>query len=64
LAACRQLGDQLRLIGAVQDGTMARCRMAVRRLKQQARTLVANQPQEAGLAVEVQQLAEQMLQRK
>lgn len=64
LAGCRQLGEQLRSLGAIQDGALARCRMAVRRLKQQGRTLAANQATGAGLAQEVQRLAEQMLQEK
>jgi len=64
LPACQRLGEQLRSIGAVQDGTLARCRMAVRRLKQQGRTDVANHAPATGLAQEVQSLAEQMLQKK
>jgi hypothetical protein len=64
LPACQRLGEQLRSIGAVQDRTLARCRMAVRRLKQQGRTDVANHSPTAGLAQEVQSLAEQMLQKK
>ena len=36
LAACRQAGEHLRVIGAVQDRALARCRMAVRRLKAQS----------------------------
>jgi hypothetical protein len=38
--------------------------MAVRRLKQEGRTIAVNQPQDAGLAQAVQHLAEQMLQTK
>jgi hypothetical protein len=64
LAACQRLGGQLRTIGAIQDGALARCRMAVRRLKQEGRTIAVNQPQDAGLAQEVQLMAEQMLQKK
>ena len=45
-------------------GTLAKCRMAVRRLRQQGRTDVANQSPTAGLAQEVQMLADQMLQKK
>ncbi len=59
--AGRRLGEQLRSIGALQDSALAKCRMAVRRLRQQARTDVTNQPQEAGLAREVQRFSEQML---
>jgi hypothetical protein len=55
LAPCQRLGEQLRSIGATQDGALARCRMAVRRLRQESRTSTA-----AG-AMQVQRLAEQML---
>ncbi|MBI3878455.1 MAG: hypothetical protein HY301_00105 [Verrucomicrobia bacterium] len=64
LAACQSLGERLRTLGAVQDGALAKCRMAVRRLKQQARTVAANQPPDAGLAQQVQQMAEQQLRNK
>jgi hypothetical protein len=64
LAACQRLGEQLRIIGAVQDSTLAKCRMAVRRLGAQGKTVVANQPSESGLAREVQAVAEQQLQQK
>jgi hypothetical protein len=39
LAACRELGEQLRAIGAVQDRALARCRMAVRRIQLQAEAM-------------------------
>jgi hypothetical protein len=64
LASCRRLGEQLRSLGALQDATLARCRMAIRRLKQEARAMAVNQPDGAVLAREVQTLAEQVLQRK
>jgi hypothetical protein len=64
LAGCQRLGEQLRVIGAVQDRALAKCRMAVRRLKQDSRTMAVNQPQEAALAQEVQRLAEKMLRAK
>jgi hypothetical protein len=38
--------------------------MAVRRLRQEGRTVSANQPQAAALAQEVQRMADQMLLRK
>jgi hypothetical protein len=63
-AACLRLGEQLRSIGSVQDRALARCRMAVRRLRQDARTLAAGQPSAAAVAQEVQRLAEQRLQSK
>jgi hypothetical protein len=64
LTSCRRLGEELRSIGAVQDSTLAKCRMAVRRLRAEGRTMAANQPQEAAWARELQRLAEQILQRK
>ena len=64
LAACQRLGEQLRIIGAVQDSTLAKCRMAVRRLRAQGKTVVANQPSESSLAQQVQGVAEQLLQKK
>ena len=64
LAPCRNLGGDLRFIGAVQDSALAKCRMAVRRLRAESKTVVASQPSEFGLAEEVQKLAEQMLQGK
>jgi hypothetical protein len=64
LATCRRLGEELRSIGAVQDSALAKCRMAVRRLRQQGRTIVASQSAEAGLAQEIQGLAEQTLREK
>jgi len=63
-AECRRLGEQLRAIGATQDKALAKCRMAVRRLKQEGRTMAIVQPQDAGLAQDVQFMAEQMLQTK
>jgi hypothetical protein len=64
LDACRRLGEQLRSIGAVQDGALAKCRMAVRRLRQEGRTIAIVQPQDAELAQQIQRLAEQMLQKR
>jgi hypothetical protein len=37
LAECRRLGNELRAVGAVQDRTLANCRMTVRWLKEQAK---------------------------
>ena len=64
VADCRDLGKQLRAIGAIQDSALARCRMAVRRLNQEGRSYGAGQPQKNGQAREVQRLAEKMLQTK
>ncbi|HOY58136.1 MAG TPA: hypothetical protein PK640_08355 [Verrucomicrobiota bacterium] len=62
--ACQRLGDQLRALGAVQDRTLAKCRMAVRRLRAESKTVLANQSPTSGLAQEVQRMAEQQLQKK
>jgi hypothetical protein len=64
LSACRQLGVKLRQLGSIQDGALARCRMAVRRLRQEAITLTANEPQNPGPAAAVQRLADQLLTNK
>lgn len=64
LEDCRQLGRELRTLGAIQDNTLAKCRMAVRRLRALASSIAMNQPQEAERAQLVQRLARQMLQNK
>jgi hypothetical protein len=64
LAECRRLGQELRSIGTVQDSTLARCRMAVRRLRAQACTISVNRSQDGQSAKPIQHLAEQMLQSK
>ena len=64
LAACQELGAQLRALGTVQDSTLARCRMAVRRLRQEGRTMTAPAPGAGDPAQAVRSLAEQMLQSK
>ena len=64
LAACQRLGEQLRSIGAAQDRSLAKCRMAVRRLLAESKTVVARQPSLSSLASEIQRLAEQKLQNK
>lgn len=64
LAACQRLGAQLRLLGAAQDGTLAKCRMAVRRLRAQSKTEAANHSPASDLALEVGRLAELRLQKR
>lgn len=64
LTECRRLGAELRSIGAAQDNTLAKCRMAVRWLKQQARTAAETDGRAADLASKVQEEAEQMLRKK
>ncbi|MEW6354941.1 MAG: hypothetical protein AB1696_01330 [Planctomycetota bacterium] len=59
LEDCRGLGEQLRRIGAVQDNTLAKCRMAVRRMKQECRMVPASP-----LAEDVRRRVEQMLKAK
>ena len=63
-AACQELGVQLRALGSVQDSTLARCRMAVRRLKQEGRAMTAPAPSASDPTQAVRALAEQMLQTK
>ncbi len=64
LAPCRELGQQLRSIGTVQDRALAKCRMAVRRVRQEARTLALHEPSAAAPALQMQRLTEQFLQTK
>ena len=64
LEECRRLGQELRSIGAVQDSTLAKCRMAVRRLRAQARSISVNQLQGGESTKLIQRLADQMLQNK
>ncbi len=64
LARCQKLGSQIRVIAAAQDRALSKCRMAVRRIKQQCMTVADKEPQAADFAGKVQDLAEQMLHRK
>ncbi len=64
LAECEQLGMELRAIGAAQDRTLARCRMASRWLKQSAAMLAEDDPSQAALAGEIQARVRQMLETK
>jgi hypothetical protein len=64
LPACQRLAKDLRAIGAVQDRALAKCRMDVRRARQQARTLAANPSAEPGPAPQVLGLAEATLEKK
>jgi hypothetical protein len=63
-APCCRLGRELRSIGAAQDHALAKCRMAVRRVRQEALSLAIDQPPAAAHAFEVQRLAEQFLRTK
>jgi hypothetical protein len=64
LTQCQKLGSQIRAIAAVQDRALSKCRMAVRRIKQESITVAGREPQAADFAREIQKIAEQMLQRK
>lgn len=59
-AECKKLGNQLREIGSLQDHAMARCRMALRRLKQEGRVPDGAAPASVSGA-EIQKQAERML---
>jgi len=61
LADCQKLGSQIRAIGAAQDKALSKCRMAVRRIKQQCMTIARKEPQAADFAGKVQDLAESAL---
>ena len=52
-AECRRLGEEVRRIGALQDRTLSKCRMAVRWLRQQARMTAIRNPRAAEFAREV-----------
>ncbi|MHC4749701.1 MAG: hypothetical protein ACYTFW_07470 [Planctomycetota bacterium] len=60
-AHCQELGAQIRAIGAAQDKALSKCRMAVRRIKQQCIMIAGREPNTAGFAAKIQELAEQML---
>jgi hypothetical protein len=60
----KTIGTQLRDIGAIQDRALARCRMGVRRLKQQGRAMPGTEMKETELAQQIHRLAEQMLQKE
>ena len=64
LAQCQKLGSQIRAIAAGQDKALSKCRMAVRRIKQECMMVAGREPQAADFAGELQQMAEQMLQKK
>lgn len=64
LVESQEPAAQIRAIGAAQDKALSKCRMAVRRIKQQCLMITSREPQAADFARKVQQLAEEMLQRK
>jgi hypothetical protein len=64
LAECEKLGAELRAIGANEDRTLAKCRMAGRWLKQSAAMLAEDDPSQAALAGEVQARVRQVLETK
>jgi hypothetical protein len=64
LAQCQKLSLQIRTIAAAQDKALSRCRMAVRRIRQQCMMVARREPQAVDFAAEIQEMAEQMLQKK
>jgi len=58
LAECRRLGEALRSIGHAQDATLARCRMAARRIR------LAGRDAEGAFADQVRAMAERVLGRQ
>ena len=61
LGDCQKLGLQIRAIGAAQDKTLSKCRMAVRRIKQQCMMIARREPHAADFTGKALELAEQML---
>ncbi len=64
LAECRRLGTEVRKIGSRQQTTLARCRMQVRWLKQQAWMSALRDQEGAELARRVRMTAERFLEEK
>jgi hypothetical protein len=64
LPECERLSGEIRHVGASQDRTLSKCRMAVRWLRQQARMCAVRNPPGAELAREIEVRAEQFLQSK
>jgi len=62
LAECQRLGGQLRAVGAVQDRTLANCRMKARWLRQSAAMAAEDAPADAGLAEKIRARTDQALQ--
>jgi cell division septum initiation protein DivIVA len=58
------LGDKLRHIAGTQDGLMGRCRLAVKRLRQEAALATAAHPEAADLAARIRKQARQILRKK
>lgn len=63
-AECRRLGLELRTIGARQDATLSRCRMALRWLREQARMTRLRDPKSTELAGDIVARAQRFLQEK
>jgi hypothetical protein len=60
-ARSQPIGEELRAIGAAQDATLARCRMAARRMREIARMAEAREPAAAAAIAEVWTGAEEVL---
>jgi hypothetical protein len=63
-AQCRPIAAEVRRLGAMQDRTLANCRMAARWLEQQASMMGARSPESAETARKIQAQIENVLQRK
>ena len=63
LAECQKLGGEIRAIGAAQDTTLSKCRMAARRLRQQCR-MAGEDTKAAPLITKIQADTERMLTRR
>jgi len=64
LTEVQTIGEELRAIGAAQDRALSRCRLAVRRLKQECRMAVAAHPEAAGFVTSIRDQADKLLQKK
>lgn len=63
-AQCRPIAAEVRRLGALQDRTLANCRMATRWLEQQASMMAAQAPESTVMAQRIQDRIEKVLQRK
>jgi hypothetical protein len=64
LAEVQGIGEELRSIGAAQDRALSRCRLAVRRLKQECRMAAAAHPEAADFVTAIRDQAGKLLQKK
>jgi hypothetical protein len=64
LSEVQGCGEQLRRIGAAQDNVLSKCRLAVRRLKQECRMAAGARPSAADLVATVREGAEKLLHKR